>query len=159
MPADKAALLDEMSGSLSALQTLALRDAALTTRFLSRNSSNEFETLGLLQDNFAVLKLSVLGQDLQISPTNQSSAWNHLIGIFDRADIRDIRSVLDQAVVRQREKSELAQADLAGADFDADGDGYGTRQRHRAVMRRKHLADCERTGLAGTVDGCAGSAF
>ena len=115
LAADKASLLDKMSGSLSALQTLALRDAALTTRFLSRTNSNEFEALGLLQDNFAVLKLSVLGQDLHIAPTNQSSPWNHLIGIFDRADGRDIRSVLEQAVVRQREKSELAKTDLIKA--------------------------------------------
>ena len=117
LPTEKIERLGKMSASLTALQKLAVRDAQLTTQFLplSKNTGDEFGTLGLLQDNFAVLKLSILNRDLQITPTDQSGAWNELIGIFDRADGRDIRSVLEQAVVRQREKSELAQTDLTKA--------------------------------------------
>ena len=50
LPAAKTDLLEKMSVSLSALQKLAVRDADLTSQFLSRKraSGNEFETLSLL---------------------------------------------------------------------------------------------------------------
>ena len=60
-----------------------------------------------------MLETTVLDHNLQIVSANQSDEWNNLMRIFDRSDGRDIRSVLEQAVVRQREKSEFANSDLA----------------------------------------------
>ena len=60
-----------------------------------------------------MLEATVLDHNLQIVSANQSDEWNNLTRIFDRSDGRDIRSVLEQAVVRQREKSDFFNSDLA----------------------------------------------
>lgn len=114
---EQTALLTKMSGSLAALEKLALTDVDLNRKaqVSSNDQENEFDTLRLLQRNFAVLKTSVLADNFRLASADKPSAWSDLIRIFDRSDGRDIRSVLDQAVVRQREKSNTAQADLEKA--------------------------------------------
>lgn len=113
---NKIALLEKMSRSLDELQKLAPRDAALN----SEDGDSEYNALLLLANNFSVLKTSVQAVTLQpVSASSlamdQSKAWTHLIGIFDRSDGRDMRTVLEQAVVRQRATSDLAKMKLADA--------------------------------------------
>ena len=109
-------LLEKMSQSLNELQKLAPRDAALSPSGVSTESS----VLQLLLRNFALLKTSVQSTRFQtidpIAPTSeQSEKWVYLISIFDRADGLDMRTVLEQAVVRQRATSDRAEAELATA--------------------------------------------
>ena len=115
-------LLAKMSRSLEALQTLAPRDAALNRE----DGDSEYNALQLLANNFSVLKLSVQAVSFQPSPAlaststpisvpDQSKAWTNLISIFDRSDGRDMRSVLEQAVLRQRATSDLAKVQLGDA--------------------------------------------
>lgn len=109
-------LLEKMSLSLMKLQELSLRDAALSPRGVSTESS----TLQLLLRNFGLLKTSVQGTRFQktdsTSPGNdQSKEWTDLIAIFDRSDGMDLRTVLEQAVVRQRATSDRAEGELATA--------------------------------------------
>ena len=114
---DKSEWLTRMSASLAALQKLAPSDVALNSRPPASGNSreDEFDTLKLLEQNFVVLKASVLAQNFEVALADKPNAWRDLTGIFDRADGRDVRSVLDQAVVRQREKSNTAQTDLEQA--------------------------------------------
>ena len=109
--ATKTALLDKMSRSLEELQKLAPKDAALNRD----DGDNEDAALQLLVQNFSVLKASVEAVGFQPTADDQSIAWRNLIGIFDRSDGRDVRPVLEQAVVRQRATSDLAKAKLADA--------------------------------------------
>lgn len=107
----KTALLEKMSRSLDELQKLAPRDAALNRG----DGDSEYAALQLLVQNFSVLKASAEAVRFQPAAGDQSSAWKNLIGIFDRSDGRDIRPVLEQAVVRQRATSDLAKSKLASA--------------------------------------------
>ena len=118
----KVDLLAKMSRSLEALQALAPRDAALNRE----DGDSEYNALQLLANNFSVLKTSVQEVSFQpstalvstsspISGSDQSKAWTDLIGIFDRSDGRDMRSVLEQAVLRQRATSDLAKVQLGDA--------------------------------------------
>ena len=107
----KAALLEKMSRSLEELQKLAPRDAALNRE----DGDSEYPALQLLVQNFSVLKASAEAVRFQPAADDQSSAWKNLIGIFDRSDGRDVRPVLEQAVVRQRATSDLAKSKLASA--------------------------------------------
>ena len=115
-------LLAKMSRSLEALQTLAPRDAALNRE----DGDSEYNAVQLLANNFSVLKTSVQAVSFQPSPalaststpisaSDQSKAWTNLISIFDRSDGRDMRSVLEQAVLRQRATSDLAKVQLGDA--------------------------------------------
>ena len=107
----KTALLEKMSRSLEELQKLAPRDAALNRD----DGDSEIAVLQLLSQNFSVLKVSAQAVRFQPMAGDQSNAWKNLIGIFDRSDGRDVRSVLEQAVVRQRATSDLAKSQLADA--------------------------------------------
>ena len=109
--ATKTALLEKMSRSLDELQKLAPRDAALNRD----DGDSEYAALQLLVQNFSVLKASAEAVRFQPTAGDQSSAWKNLIGIFDRSDGRDVRPVLEQAVVRQRATSDLAKSKLASA--------------------------------------------
>lgn len=109
-------LLEKMSQSLHELQKLAPRDAQLSPSGVSTESS----ALQLLLRNFALLKTSVQATRFQITDpiapaSDQSKKWIALISIFDRADGLDMRTVLEQAVVRQRATSDRAEAELATA--------------------------------------------
>ena len=109
-------LLEKMSQSLDELQKLAPRDAALSPSGVSTESS----ALQLLLRNFALLKTSVQSTRFQITDPivpsrEQSKKWTDLISIFDRADGLDMRTVLEQAVIRQRATSDRAEAELATA--------------------------------------------
>ena len=114
--ATKDNLLEKMSRSLNELQKLAPRDAALSPSGISTESS----ALQLLLRNFGLLKTSVQSTRFQISDSSapasdQAKKWVTLINIFDRADGLDMRTVLEQAVVRQRATSDRAEAKLAAA--------------------------------------------
>ena len=109
--ATKTALLEKMSHSLEELQKLAPRDAALNRD----DGDSEIAVLQLLSQNFSVLKVSAQAVNFQPTTGDQSNAWKNLIGIFDRSDGRDVRPVLEQAVVRQRATSDLAKSQLADA--------------------------------------------
>ena len=114
--ATKNNLLEKMSQSLNELQKLAPRDAALSPSGVSTESS----ALLLLLRNFALLKTSVQSTRFQTAdPTlpasDQSKKWVALINIFDRADGLDMRTVLTQAVIRQRATSDRAEAELVTA--------------------------------------------
>ena len=109
--ATKTALLEKMSRSLEALQKLAPRDAALN----QGDGDSEYAALQVLVQNFSVLKASAEAVTFQPKAGDQSGAWKNLIGIFDRSDGRDVRPVLEQAVVRQRATSDLAKSKLADA--------------------------------------------
>ena len=111
-------LLTKMARSLEALQTLAPRDAALS----QEDSGSEYNAVKLLANNFSVLKSSIRAVSFQVSSASDSAAtlnkseiWTNLIGVFDRSDGRDMRSVLEQAVVRQRATSDLATIQLGDA--------------------------------------------
>ena len=109
-------LLEKMSQSLNELQKLAPRDAALSPGGISTEST----VLQLLSRNFALLKTSVQSIQFQITDpiapaSDQSRKWLDLISIFDRADGLDMRTVLEQAVIRQRATSERAEAELTSA--------------------------------------------
>ena len=110
----KDGLLEKMSQSLTELQELLPRDAALSPNGVSTESS----TLQLLLRNFGLLKTSVQGTrfqqvDLNAPASDQSKAWTDLITIFDRSDGMDLRTVLEEAVVRQRATSDRAEVELA----------------------------------------------
>ena len=107
----KTALLAKMSRSLEELQKLAPKDAALNRN----DGDSEYAALQLLVQNFSVLKASAEAVRFQPAAGDQSSAWRNLIGIFDRSDGRDVRPVLEQAVMRQRATSDLAKSQLADA--------------------------------------------
>ena len=107
----KTALLKNMSRSLEELQKLAPMNAALNRD----NGDSEHDALQLLAQNFSVLKVSAQAVRFQPMAGDQSNAWKNLIGIFDRSDGRDVRPVLEQAVVRQRATSDLAKSQLADA--------------------------------------------
>ena len=107
----KIALLEKMSRSLVELQKLAPRDAALNRD----GGDSEYAALQLLAQNFLVLKASAEVVRFQPAAGDQSNAWKNLIGIFDRSDGRDVRPVLEQAVLRQRATSDLAKSQLADA--------------------------------------------
>ena len=107
----KTALLKNMSRSLEELQKLAPMNAALNRD----NGDSEHDALQLLAQNFSVLKVSAQAVRFQPMAGDQANAWKNLIGIFDRSDGRDVRPVLEQAVVRQRATSDLAKSQLADA--------------------------------------------
>ncbi len=107
----KIALLEKMSRSLEELQKLAPKDAELNRE----DGDSEYAALQLLVQNFSILKASAEAVKFQPSAVDQSSAWKNLIGIFDRSDGRDVRPVLEQAVVRQRATSDFAKSQLANA--------------------------------------------
>lgn len=107
----KNVLLEKMSRSLDELQKLAPRDAALNRG----DGDSEYAALQLLVRNFSVLKASAEEGGFSAASGDQSNAWKKLIGIFDRSDGLDMRSVLEQAVVRQRATSDMAKAELAKA--------------------------------------------
>lgn len=107
----KTILLEKMSRSLDELQKLAPRDAALNRG----DGDSEYAALQLLARNFSVLRASVEEGGFSASSGNQSNAWKKLISIFDRSDGLDMRSVLEQAVVRQRATSDMAKSELAKA--------------------------------------------
>ena len=107
----KTVLLEKMSRSLDELQKLAPRDAALNRE----DGGSEYAAIQLLTNNFSVLKASVEADGFPISAGDQSNAWKNLIRIFDRSDGRDLRSILEEAVVRQRATSDLAKTKLANA--------------------------------------------
>ncbi|MDP2820351.1 MAG: HAMP domain-containing sensor histidine kinase [Polaromonas sp.] len=107
----KTVLLEKMSRSLGELQKLAPRDAALNRE----NGGSEYAAIQLLGHNFSVLKASVEAGGFPVGSGDQSNAWKKLISIFDRSDGRDMRSVLEEAVVRQRATSDLAKTKLADA--------------------------------------------
>lgn len=107
----KSVLLEKMSRSLDELQKLAPRDAALNRE----DGGSEYAAIQLLTNNFSVLKASVEADGFRISAGDQSNAWKNLIRIFDRSDGRDLRSILEEAVVRQRATSDLAKTKLANA--------------------------------------------
>ena len=107
----KTALLKNMSRSLEELQKLAPMNAALNRD----NGDSEYDALQLLAQNFSVLEVSAQAVRFQPMAGDQSNAWKNLIGIFDRSDGRDVRPVLEQAVVRQRATSDLAKSQLADA--------------------------------------------
>ena len=109
--ATKTALLEKMSRSLEELQKLAPMNAALNRD----TGDSEHAALQLLAQNFSVLKVSAQAVRFQPMTGDQSNAWKNLIGIFDRSDGRDVRPVLEQAVVRQRATSDLAKSQLADA--------------------------------------------
>ena len=101
--ATKTALLEKMSRSLEELQKLAPMNAALNRD----TGDSEQAALQLLAQNFSVLKVSAQAVRFQPMAGDQSNAWKNLIGIFDRSDGRDVRPVLEQAVVRQRRLQSL----------------------------------------------------
>ena len=107
----KTALLEKMSRSLSELQKLAPRDAVLN----HQNGDSEYAAIELLVHNFSVLKASVESGGFPLGSSDQSNAWKKLISIFDRSDGRDMRRVLEEAVLRQRATSDLAKTKLADA--------------------------------------------
>ena len=107
----KTALLKNMSRSLEELQKLAPMNAALNRD----NGDSEYDALQLLAQNFSVLEVSAQAVRFQPMAGDQLNAWKNLIGIFDRSDGRDVRPVLEQAVVRQRATSDLAKSQLADA--------------------------------------------
>ena len=114
----KVDLLAKMSRSLNALQALAPRDAALNRE----DGDSEHNALQLLANNFSMLRTSVQAVSFEASsaaaaalPADHSKTWISLIGIFDRSDGRDMRSVLEQAVLRQRATSDLAKVQLGDA--------------------------------------------
>lgn len=107
----KTVLLEKMSRSLGELQKLAPRDAALNRE----DGDSEYAAIQLLAHNFSVLKASVEAGGFTAGSGDQSNAWKKLISIFDRSDGRDMRTVLEQAVVRQRAISDLAKTKLANA--------------------------------------------
>ena len=107
-------LLEKMAQSLGELQKLLPRDAAVAPGGVS----TEFSTLQLLQRNFGLLKTSLADSRLKSSQpiaANQDKGkeWTDLMAVFDRSDGLDLRTVLEQAVVRQRATSDRAEAELA----------------------------------------------
>ena len=109
-------LLDKMSRSLADLQKLVPRDAAVTPSGISAESA----TVQLLLRNFGLLKISLTDSRLRDSqPTtlsrDKAKEWTDLMAVFDRSDLLDLRTVLEQAVVRQRATSDRAEAELATA--------------------------------------------
>ena len=107
-------LLEKMSQSLMGLETLLPRDAAVAPSRISQ----ELPTLALLQRNFGVLQTSIRALRFETSESaltsrNQARQWTDLMAVFDRSDGLDMRTVLTQAVVRQRVTSERAEAELA----------------------------------------------
>lgn len=107
----KTVLLEKMSRSLGELQKLAPRDAALNRE----DGGSEYAAIQLLTNNFFVLQASVEAGGFPVVAGDQSDAWKNLIRIFDRSDGRDMRRILEEAVVRQRATSDLAKTKLANA--------------------------------------------
>ena len=101
-------LLGKMAASLTHLSQLADRDLILTPRA----SGGERPTLASLDANFDALRNAILAASARQTELPQADAWRNLILVFDRSDGRDMRTVLDEAVRRQRLESEAAELAL-----------------------------------------------
>ena len=104
-------LLEKMVASLTHLGQLAERDLLLTPRL----SGGERPTVASLETNFAALRSAILSASAGQANVAQADAWRNLIFVFDRFDGRDMRTVLDEAIRRQRVESEAAELALSDA--------------------------------------------
>ena len=104
-------LLAKMVASLTHLGQLAERDLTLAPRA----SGGEVATVASLETNFAALRSAIMSASARQADIAQADAWRNLIFVFDRSDGRDMRTVLDEAIRRQRVASEAAELALSDA--------------------------------------------
>ena len=105
------AFLAKMAASLTHLKSLADRDRDLTPR----SSSDERPTVASLEANFVALQAAIMASSSSKAELTQADAWRNLISVFDRSEGRDMRTVLDEAIRRQRVASDAAEGALADA--------------------------------------------
>ena len=102
------ALLVKMAASLAELKALTVRDLMLTPR----PSGGEQSTVESLKINFDALKSAIIAASARQPEASAAQAWSNLILVFDRSDGRDVRTILDAAIQRQRLESEAAKTGL-----------------------------------------------